>query len=90
MLIDSSKYGKEFPYSFCQLADINLLITDSDKSKYMPEAELSGVTVISTGISKSIIHFSYEVCYKGLKYLSAVRLVTILFLHNYFLFCKKF
>ena len=59
MLIDSSKYGKEFPYSFCQLADINLLITDSDKSKYMPEAELSGVTVISTGISKSHEHISH-------------------------------
>ncbi len=39
MLIDSSKYDKEFPYTFGRLSDVDVIITDSDFSRRYPEAE---------------------------------------------------
>ena len=37
MLIDSSKYDKEFPYTFGKLSDVDVVITDADFSRRYPE-----------------------------------------------------
>lgn len=49
MLIDSSKFDKDFPYTFGKMSDVDILITDSDSRKYIKQAEQLGVNVVSTG-----------------------------------------
>ena len=46
MLIDESKYDKEFPYTFGRLSDVDVVITDSDFSKRYPESKK--ISVIHT------------------------------------------
>lgn len=48
MLIDSSKYEKTLPYSFCSLKDIDIIITDADSGRFKSAAENAGVTFITT------------------------------------------
>ena len=46
MLIDSSKYDKDFPYTFGRLSDVDVIITDSDFERKFPNA--SKLSVIHT------------------------------------------
>jgi DeoR/GlpR family transcriptional regulator of sugar metabolism len=58
MLIDSSKFEKDFPYSFCKMSDIDVLVTDADFKKYMENAENHGVKIVSTGTAVYKGHIS--------------------------------
>jgi DeoR/GlpR family transcriptional regulator of sugar metabolism len=58
MLIDSSKFEKEFPYSFGKLSDVDVLITDGDFKRYSKQAEILGVNVITTGTGVHKEHVS--------------------------------
>lgn len=47
MLIDSSKYDKTLPYSFCGIGDVDVIITDTESEKFAAFGK-SGLTVITT------------------------------------------
>ena len=48
LIMDSSKNEKRYPYTFCDLSDIDVFITDSD-SPAARRAQKQGVTVVITG-----------------------------------------
>lgn len=48
LMMDSSKNEKHYPYSFCDLSDIDIFITDCD-SPVSRKAQRQGVNVIVTG-----------------------------------------
>ena len=48
LIMDSSKNEKRYPYTFCDLSDIDVFITDSD-SPAARKAQKQGVTVVITG-----------------------------------------
>ena len=50
LIMDSSKNEKHYPYSFCDLADIDVFITDCD-SPAARKAQRQGATVVITGSS---------------------------------------
>jgi len=50
LLIDSSKFEKKLPYSFCSLADVDVVVTDGNFARYKALTEANNVTVISAHV----------------------------------------
>lgn len=48
MLIDSSKYEKNLPYTFCDISDVDIVITDSGFDRYSALYAKYGISVITS------------------------------------------
>ena len=50
LLIDSSKFEKSLPYSFCELSDVDIIITDGNFSRYKKEAAACGTQIVTADV----------------------------------------
>ena len=50
LLIDSSKFEQSLPYSFCELSDVDIIITDGNFSRYKKEAAACGTQIVTADV----------------------------------------